>query len=301
MELMISLSILLNRIEEVETFQINLLLSVDHFVKIFLSMDSKEATRICGQCHKEVAEANFALHETHCSRFLCLCPDCNEAVPRDQLAEHKEEQHSLVRCTKCSKKMERCQLADHEADECEERLQSCVFCELELAWKELDQHCLACGSRTELCRDCGRYVKLRDQPEHEMTCSATDNNSSPPLTNSSAPSTTEIETVSCSRCMGSFPAEDLEEHQLKCAGATRLDDEEDSEDDEDEGDVWGQGATAQLSSTFQARLSDRLSEARWDNAADPHQISTCPHCHLALPLITLRWHEAKCQIHILLK
>uniref|UniRef100_A0A3Q1GAF6 XIAP associated factor 1 n=1 Tax=Acanthochromis polyacanthus TaxID=80966 RepID=A0A3Q1GAF6_9TELE len=208
-------------------------------------MDSKEATRTCGQCHKEVAEANFALHETHCSRFLCLCPECDEAVPRDQLAEHKEEQHTLVRCTKCSKKMERCQLADHEADECEERLQSCVFCDLELPWKELDQHCLVCGSRTELCRDCGRYVKLRDQPEHQMTCSAADGDSSPPLANSGAPSTskgtlhsprnlsqppeyffsrcfilafpfstTEVEIVSCRRCMGSFPAEELEEHQV---------------------------------------------------------------------------------------
>ncbi|XP_051813722.1 XIAP-associated factor 1 [Acanthochromis polyacanthus] len=267
-------------------------------------MDSKEATRTCGQCHKEVAEANFALHETHCSRFLCLCPDCDEAVPRDQLAEHKEEQHTLVRCTKCSKKMERCQLADHEADECEERLQSCVFCDLELPWKELDQHCLVCGSRTELCRDCGRYVKLRDQPEHQMTCSAADGDSSPPLANSGAPST-KVEIVSCRRCMGSFPAEELEEHQLKCAGATRSDDEEaeekDSEDEEDEEDVSGLGAAAQLSSTFRARLSDRPSQARWDNEADPHQISTCPHCHLALPLITLRWHETKCQIHILLK
>lgn len=261
-------------------------------------MDSKEATRICGQCHKEVAEANFALHETHCSRFLCLCPDCNESVPRDQLAEHKEEQHTVVRCTKCSKKMERYQLADHEADECVERLQSCVFCELELPWKELDQHCLACGSRTELCKDCGRYVKLRDQPEHEMTCSASGDGSGPPLTNS-APAK-KIEIVRCSRCVRSFPAEDLEEHQLKCAGAPRLDEEEaeeeeDSEDDEDEGDVSG------LISTFQARLSDRTGHARWDHEADPHQIRTCPHCHLALPLITLRWHQAKCQIHILLK
>lgn len=46
--------------------------------------------------HKDVAEANFALHETHCSRFLCLCPDCNEAVPKDQLSQHKEEQHTQV-------------------------------------------------------------------------------------------------------------------------------------------------------------------------------------------------------------
>lgn len=46
--------------------------------------------------HKEIAEVNFALHESHCSRFLCLCPDCNEAVPRDQLEEHREEQHAEV-------------------------------------------------------------------------------------------------------------------------------------------------------------------------------------------------------------
>lgn len=46
--------------------------------------------------HKEIALINFSLHETHCSRFLCLCPDCNEAVPRDQLSEHRKEQHSKV-------------------------------------------------------------------------------------------------------------------------------------------------------------------------------------------------------------
>ncbi|XP_008300549.1 XIAP-associated factor 1 isoform X2 [Stegastes partitus] len=249
--------------------------------------DDKEATRTCGQCHKEVAEANFALHETHCSRFLCLCPDCNESVPREQLNQHREEQHTLVRCTKCSRKMERRLLADHEADECEERLQSCVFCELELPWKELDQHCLACGSRTELCRDCGRYVKLRDQPEHDLTCSAAADGSSPPQTTNSAPGATET-TVSCSRCLGSFPAEDIEEHQLECA-----DDEAQEEDSDDE-----EGATAQLSSTFRAAsLPSRPSRG----GGDPYHISTCPHCHLALPLITLRWHQAKCRIHILLK
>lgn len=46
--------------------------------------------------HREVAEANFALHETHCSRFLCVCPDCGEAVPKDLLTQHKDEQHTVV-------------------------------------------------------------------------------------------------------------------------------------------------------------------------------------------------------------
>lgn len=44
--------------------------------------------------HKMVAEANFALHETHCKRFLCLCPDCEETVPRELLDQHREEQHT---------------------------------------------------------------------------------------------------------------------------------------------------------------------------------------------------------------
>ncbi|KAM6932879.1 XIAP-associated factor 1 [Xenentodon cancila] len=177
-------------------------------------MDSKEAIRICGQCHKEVAEANFALHETHCSRFLCLCPECDEAVPKDQLKEHREEQHSLVKCSKCNKKIERRHLQDHESDECLERLQTCPFCELEVPWKNLDEHTVVCGSRTELCRDCGRYVKLTDWAEHSSVCSA---------------QRTSI------------------------------------------------------------------------NEGDPDKISTCRHCHLALPVVLLHWHEVKCQIHLVLK
>lgn len=77
-----------------------------------------------------------------------------------------------------------------------------------------------------------------------------------------------------------------------CVPAARFDDEEDEEDEpeenkrKDEFDFSMQGATAWLSSTYQATsLSDR------DSRGDPDQISTCPHCHLALPLLTLRWHK----------
>ncbi|XP_059186556.1 XIAP-associated factor 1 [Centropristis striata] len=266
-------------------------------------MDNKEATRTCGQCHKEVAEANFALHETHCSRFLCPCPDCDEHVPRELLDQHREEQHTQVRCLKCNKKMERCQLTDHEAEECVERLQSCPFCELELPWKDLDEHSLACGSRTELCRDCGRYVTLRDQPEHSSTCSATNNGSAPPQTTSKLPPNETNITVNCSICMAPFPAEDIEDHELECVSATDWDNEESEpleENNEDEGDFYKQGATPQLSSTFKAN-SLSASNVPLGDGGDPNQISTCPHCHLALPLLTLRWHQVKCQLHIVLK
>ncbi|XP_034722644.1 XIAP-associated factor 1 [Etheostoma cragini] len=260
-------------------------------------MDNKEETRTCGQCHKEVAKANFALHETHCSRFLCLCPDCDEPVPREQLTQHREEQHIQVSCSKCNQKMERCHLADHEADECVERLQSCQFCELELPWKELAEHCLVCGSRTELCRDCGRYVTLRDQPKHGLTCSVTNNGTDPPQTTSKPPPNKTNISVTCRNCMASFPAEDIEEHKLECL-ATRLEDEEAGSED----DFFSQGATSWPRRTYKSTfLSDLPSKGPQGDGGDPDQISTCPHCHLALPLLTLRWHAVKCQIHIHLK
>ncbi|CAN9511145.1 unnamed protein product [Ophioblennius macclurei] len=256
-------------------------------------MENSEPTRTCWQCHKEVAEANFALHETHCSRFLCVCPDCGDAVPRDQLTEHREEQHSLVRCSQCNQKMERCLLQDHELEKCMERLQSCEFCELQLPFKELDKHSLFCGSRTERCPDCQRYVKLSEQKQHHLTCSAPDDH--PPQT-----STTEQQTVICRSCMGSFPVEETDQHEMKCGNS---EDNEIEDDDDDDDDDWGAtgGAAAAKSSTYQrASMLDRAHRGLQDED-DVNQISTCPHCCLALPLFTLRWHQTKCRIHVLLK
>uniref|UniRef100_A0A8D3B7Z8 TRAF-type domain-containing protein n=1 Tax=Scophthalmus maximus TaxID=52904 RepID=A0A8D3B7Z8_SCOMX len=235
---------------------------------------------------------------THCSRFLCLCPDCGEAVPREQLDQHREEEHSQTRCKKCNQKMERCQLKDHESDECVQRLQTCHFCDLELPQWELDQHCLACGSRTELCCDCSRYVRLKDQQEHHRTCLATNNNITSSQTTSAPPNQAK-ETAICDGCMASFPAEDIEKHELECVPASRRDDSGGSEPEEE-----GERDEEELSSLYKAAsLSDRPHRPLgfWGEGGDPDQLNTCPHCHLVLPLVTLRWHEAKCQIFTYLK
>ncbi|MEQ2280641.1 hypothetical protein AMECASPLE_022001 [Ameca splendens] len=268
-------------------------------------MENTEPTRTCGACHKEVAEVNFALHETHCKRFLSLCPDCGETVPSDQLSQHREEQHTQVKCSKCNKKMERCHLVDHEAEECPERLQMCQFCELEVAWKQLQEHSVVCGSRTELCRDCGRYVKLSDQPAHSSTCSAADEEDTPQAA-SSAPHTTE-NIVSCRSGRRTFLAEEInqnEDDQLEYYQTSQLAYEEAKPKEEmleDEDDFYKPQSQNQLSSAYKATsLSYAGRWAPWISE-DKDQISTCPHCHLALPLPTLKWHEAKCRIHIVLK
>lgn len=62
---------------------------------------------------------------------------------------------------------------------------------MELLWKEFDEHQLVCGSRTERCGDCGLYVTLRDQLEHDLTCSALDNVSVPPRMSELPPNTSK--------------------------------------------------------------------------------------------------------------
>ncbi|XP_027855529.1 XIAP-associated factor 1 [Xiphophorus couchianus] len=265
-------------------------------------MENTEPTRTCETCHKEVAEANFPLHESHCKRFLSVCPDCDEAVPKDQLSQHFEEQHTKVNCSKCNKKIERCHLEDHEAEECPERLQKCTFCELEVPWKQLEGHTVVCGSRTELCKDCGRYVKLSDQSEHSSTCSAAEGEDST-QTLSSALDKTENR-VNCRNCGRSFLEKEIDHHKLECYQESQLFYEEvDTKEEkwEDKDDLFKQQSQDQLRSAYKATSQSHAGRrGLWVND-DQDQISTCPHCHLALPVPTLKWHEAKCRVHVVLK
>ncbi|CAB1348685.1 unnamed protein product [Coregonus sp. 'balchen'] len=250
----------------------------------------KDTTRVCDQCHKEVAVSNFALHESHCQRFLSLCPDCDEPVPRELLEQHHQDQHSQVKCTKCNKKVERCQLLDHESDECKAKLQCCEFCQLELPLSAMAEHSVACGSRTERCSDCGRYVTLRDQPEHAQICPDlyVPDNPSPQSSKSRRTA------VVCRSCMRSFPLEEMAEHQ-----EAKGDDDDDDDDGEENGSHKQEQASPRLTSSMKSVLFSAQGRRQDEGGeGDVDQISTCPHCHLALPVVTLRWHEAKCQIHV---
>ncbi|XP_035627471.2 XIAP-associated factor 1-like isoform X2 [Oncorhynchus keta] len=198
----------------------------------------EERTRICDQCHKEVAVSNFALHESHCQRFLCLCPDCDEPVPRELLEQHHQNQHSQVKCTNCDKKVESCQLLDHE---CKARLQRCEFCPVELPLSAMAEHSLACGSRTERRSDCGRYITLRDQPEHGQIC--------PDLNAPDNPSNGRRTAVVCRSCTRSFPLEEMAEHQLECDHTS-----EESKGDDDDGSHKQEQASPRLTSSMKSTL-----------------------------------------------
>lgn len=278
-------------------------------------MGDEEATRVCDCCKKAVAKANFALHESHCRRFLVLCPDCDENVPRSELETHREEQHTQVRCPKCRKKMERRLLAEHEEEECVARLQACDYCELEMAWSELQEHVVACGSRTERCPDCGRYVKLSDTKEHNKTCSGQDLYNEEPSSSQRAyrpvkAAMREIK-VLCKICMIRFSANEIKEHEIKCTAAPKWNETESDSDSDDDVNGGVRGAYGvdfrQMRNMFRNQTKD-LSWTRKPNREvsgaetwDPKELGTCSHCQLTLPHTTLRWHEGKCKLHISLK
>uniref|UniRef100_A0AAJ7UGS6 XIAP-associated factor 1-like n=1 Tax=Petromyzon marinus TaxID=7757 RepID=A0AAJ7UGS6_PETMA len=128
-----------------------------------------EDVRECSNCRHSIAAANLVLHEAHCARRLALCERCGDAVPRGQLQEHVESEHSEVTCP-CGVVLEKCQLKDHQGDTCDLRLCECRYCELALPQRELPEHEHFCGARTEPCPACGAFVQHRDKKAHAFSC-----------------------------------------------------------------------------------------------------------------------------------
>ncbi|KAG2458786.1 XAF1 factor, partial [Polypterus senegalus] len=125
-----------------------------------------------GHRREEVAVTNFSLHIVHCHRFLSICPLCDESVPSDQLEEHRDREHRKVQCIQCRKKIENYKLEIHKLEECLQRMNICPFCDLEMPFCKLSEHKAACGSRTQLCPDCNKYIKLVDEEKHYDDCPA---------------------------------------------------------------------------------------------------------------------------------
>ena len=48
-------------------------------------------------------------------------------------------------------------------------MKRCEYCELELPHVEMEAHEDYCGSRTECCPKCKRYIQIRDHDQHEIT------------------------------------------------------------------------------------------------------------------------------------
>ncbi|XP_058853983.1 XIAP-associated factor 1-like isoform X1 [Acipenser ruthenus] len=265
---------------------------------------SSEETTLCKNCKKEVLASNFSLHESHCWRFLSVCPLCDEPVPKDQLQEHRDTEHCKVRCTQCNKEMEKCKLEIHQSEQCAERLVSCEFCDLELPLSKLQEHGDACGSRTQRCPDCDRYVMHREQERHSRECRGKREGAEEQREEEEEEEKTytfynrsSAFKFPCWYCMKSFPEEELNKHQLDCSRPSRHNAGfRPTPSPPLLGDPRPHFGVPRSSRSPTFPLWGLESPDREDRETED-EIMTCSNCHLALPSDTLRWHQSKCLLY----
>ncbi|XP_071789855.1 uncharacterized protein [Asterias amurensis] len=124
------------------------------------------ATDYCKNCKRDIPSVNYVTHQTHCSRNIVLCNQCKEPVPRSEMEEHNDEYHAKVTC-KCGEAVEKCKQEEHDAEHCPQRQVQCEYCEMDMDHKSLTEHKDFCGSRTDPCPLCSRYIFFRDKARHE--------------------------------------------------------------------------------------------------------------------------------------
>ncbi|XP_040857115.1 XIAP-associated factor 1 isoform X1 [Ochotona curzoniae] len=166
-------------------------------------MESMEGTegnvQVCRNCKRSVASAQFITHEAHCQRFLVLCPQCEEPVPRTKMPEHLQEHQQAEECPE-------------QPDKSQEQLVECEFCELAVQLSKLQTHEYHCGARTECCPNCGQFVMLSVLAQHKGTCRSTPALSPRKGEKNSAPQ----RTTCCDGCNQMIPENNYLHHLDKC-------------------------------------------------------------------------------------
>jgi hypothetical protein len=68
-----------------------------------------------------------------------------------------------------------------QENDCPKRMMKCGYCDIDIPRDELDEHHEYCGTRTEQCFKCQKYIMIKDQQRHEDSdCTYPEQRPSPP-------------------------------------------------------------------------------------------------------------------------
>ena len=117
-----------------------------------------------------------------------------------------------INCVQCGQKTTRSEEGNHLAYECGKRPITCHYCELRLPRERMSEHQEFCGTRTEFCHKCSRYVLVRDFMDHDSACDGGINNRQHDLPVS----------LPCEFCGSLIQQDELDAHQRECQRGRRV-------------------------------------------------------------------------------
>ncbi|KFV91356.1 XIAP-associated factor 1, partial [Eurypyga helias] len=275
-----------------------------------------EESRFCKNCKRDVSADNFSLHEAHCLRFLTLCPECDEPVAQKDMKDHQTEAHKQVRCNLCHQSMQQHQLEHHETKECHKRAMKCKICELEMPFDKLQEHLDTCASRTELCRECNKYIMYKDHKKHKDICQNSDLSCHKVVNFQAREASTNAASMSptahkLTKVLAGQSAANLSSDPPQPSSSLN------SSFHSKNAMAWrdvrpkGKGRHQPLTSKSLLKPPENKkigfpSPTRGEHSASPQALKdtqsfdvlvTCAHCDILLPLPTLQKHEIKC-LHV---
>uniref|UniRef100_A0A8D2D1R9 XIAP associated factor 1 n=1 Tax=Sciurus vulgaris TaxID=55149 RepID=A0A8D2D1R9_SCIVU len=150
--------------------------------------------QVCGNCRRSVGSAHLTLHEAHCLRFLVLCPECEEPVPKLKMKKHYENKHQ---------------------SECQQYSIKCKFCELTGPLTQLRIHENHCSKQTECCPHCGQFIRLPVLAQHKEVCQ----DEQAHLEKGKSMPTPERK-IHCDYCNQMFPENECILHRDKCCSVS---------------------------------------------------------------------------------
>ena len=117
----------------------------------------------CSNCHCDIDDSKFFLHQRFCIQNIKYCEQCEEGIIIEEYEEH---------CKNHNKKSEEKKRASKELRDSLtlSRVNSskigCEFCGYFCGFDELEEHEKTCGARSTTCKKCGKNLLIRDLNSH---------------------------------------------------------------------------------------------------------------------------------------
>ena len=145
---------------KVMTEKLNYQFSSANFIALAIN------TILCQNCRGNFPESAWILHESTCERHRWYCKECDEVIPKSDREKHHQNFHCIVSCIDCDEEMQISSMANHKKNKCPHRLVKCMYCNCDVFYCNFEEHEYVCGSRTDQCENCKKYIQLCQLPTH---------------------------------------------------------------------------------------------------------------------------------------